>query len=145
MRAYQLPKIAAGIDELVEVDRPVPKPLYRQVLVKVMACSLNYRDLLIARGGYHLPVRENVVPLSDGAGEVVEADPGVTRVKAGDQVAGCFFQRWSGGAPSLDLRVSALGGSLNGMLICCSSRMLGSGNWVCGPCWRRIFRGRARM
>ena len=58
MRAYQLPKIAAGNDELVEVDRPMPKPLYRQVLVKVMACSLNYRDLLIARGGYHLPMRE---------------------------------------------------------------------------------------
>jgi len=116
MRAYQLPKIAAGIEELVEVDRPMPKPLYRQVLVKVMACSLNYRDLLIARGGYHLPVRENVVPLSDGAGEVVEVGPGVTRVKAGDRVASCFFQRWSGGAPSLDLQVSALGGSLNGML-----------------------------
>jgi NADPH:quinone reductase-like Zn-dependent oxidoreductase len=116
MRAYQLPKIAAGIEELVEVDRPMPKPLYRQVLVKVMACSLNYRDLLIARGGYHLPVRENVVPLSDGAGEVIEVGPGVTRVKAGDRVAGCFFQRWNGGAPSLDLQVSALGGSLNGML-----------------------------
>ncbi len=63
-----------------------------------------------------MPVRENLVPLSDGAGEVVEVGLGVTRVKVGDRVAGCFFQRWSGGVPSLDLQASALGGRLDGML-----------------------------
>ena len=68
MRVYQLPKGGAGIDALTVADRPVPKPLYRQVLVKVAACSLNYRDLLIVRGGYRAVVRENVIPLSDGAG-----------------------------------------------------------------------------
>ncbi len=72
MRAYQLPKVGAGIDALVIVDRPVPKPLYRQVLVKVAACSLNFRDLSIVRGRYHMQARDNVIPLSDGAGEVVE-------------------------------------------------------------------------
>jgi len=116
MRAYQLPKGGAGIDALAIVDRPTPKPLYRQVLVKVVACSLNYRDLGIVRGTYRMPVRENVVPLSDGAGEVVEVGPGVTRVKAGDKVAGCFFQRWAGGEPSPTLQASALGGALDGML-----------------------------
>jgi NADPH:quinone reductase-like Zn-dependent oxidoreductase len=116
MRAYQLPKGGAGVDALAVVDRPVPKPQYRQVLVKVAACSLNYRDLGITRGTYRMPVRENVVPLSDGAGEVIEVGPGVTRVKTGDKVAGCFFQRWVGGEPSPTLQASALGGALDGML-----------------------------
>src|SRR5215510_14204412 len=101
MRAYQLPKGGAGIEALVKVERPEPKPAYRQVLVKVKACSLNFRDLGIVRGSYRMPIRENVIPLSDGAGEVIETGPGVTRVKVGDRVAGCFFQRWAGGeAPS---------------------------------------------
>jgi NADPH:quinone reductase-like Zn-dependent oxidoreductase len=116
MRAYQLPKGGAGIDALTQVERPVPKPLYRQVLVKVGACSLNYRDLGIVRGTYRMPVRDNLIPLSDGAGEVVEAGPGVVRVKAGDKVAGCFFQRWPGGDLGPRVHASALGGSIDGML-----------------------------
>jgi NADPH:quinone reductase-like Zn-dependent oxidoreductase len=116
MRAYQLAKAGAGIESLAIVERPIPKPLHRQVLVKVIACSLNYRDLGIVRGSYRAPVRENLVPLSDGAGEVVETGPGVTRVKTGDKVAGCFFQRWAGGEPSPHVHASALGGSIDGML-----------------------------
>src|SRR5688500_296603 len=97
MRAYQLPKGGAGIDALTKIERPTPKPGHRQVLVKVAACSLNFRDLGIVRGTYRMAVPENIVPLSDGAGEVVEVGPGVKRAKAGDKVAGCFFQRWPGG------------------------------------------------
>ena len=116
MRAYQLPKGGAGIDALTKVERPQPKPAYRQVLVKVAACSLNFRDLGIVRGTYRMPVRENIVPLSDGAGEVVETGAGVTRVKVGDKVAGCFFQRWPGGEPPPDVQAGALGGGTDGML-----------------------------
>jgi NADPH:quinone reductase-like Zn-dependent oxidoreductase len=116
MRAYQLPKGGAGIDALVKVERPDPKPAYRQVVVKVKACSLNFRDLGIVRGTYRMPVRENLIPLSDGAGEVIEVGPGVTRVKAGDRVAGCFFQRWVGGEAPADVHASALGGGIDGML-----------------------------
>ena len=116
MRAYQLPKGGAGIDALVKVERPDPKPAYRQVMVKVKACSLNFRDLGIVRGTYRMPVRENLIPLSDGAGEVIEVGPGVTRVKVGDHVAGCFFQRWLGGEPPADVHASALGGGIDGML-----------------------------
>jgi NADPH:quinone reductase-like Zn-dependent oxidoreductase len=116
MRAYQLPKSGAGIDALVQAERPEPKPAHRQVLVKVKACSLNFRDLAITRGTYRVPVRENLVPLSDGAGEVIETGAGVNRVKAGDRVAGNFFQRWSGGEPSADAHKSALGGGIDGML-----------------------------
>ena len=114
MRAYRLQ--AAGIDGLAEVELPMPKPGPRQVLVKVAACSLNYRDLAIALGTYRMPTKPDLIPLSDGAGEVVEVGPGVTRVKAGDRVAGCFFQRWFAGPPAADTHVSALGGGLDGML-----------------------------
>src|ERR1700688_5334991 len=116
MRAYQLPKGGGGIESLTRVDLPEPKPQHRQVLVKVAACSLNFRDLGIVRGTYRMPVRDKIVPLSDGAGEVVEVGGGVTRVKAGDKVAGCFFQRWFGGEPAPDAHKCALGGGIDGML-----------------------------
>lgn len=116
MRAYQLPRGGAGIEALARVDLPEPKPEHRQVLVKVGACSLNYRDLGIVRGTYRMPVRDKVIPLSDGAGEVVAIGGGVTRVKVGDKVAGNFFQRWPGGEPSQTVQASALGGSIDGML-----------------------------
>jgi NADPH:quinone reductase-like Zn-dependent oxidoreductase len=115
MRAYQLPK-ATGIASLTKVDLPTPKPAHRQVLVKVAACSLNFRDLAIVLGTYRMGSRPNLIPLSDGAGEVVEVGPGATRVKTGDRVAGNFFQRWSGGPPPADSHASALGGAIDGML-----------------------------
>ncbi len=116
MRAYQLPKGGAGIDALTKVERPNTKPANRQVLMKVAACSLNCRDLAIARGTYRVPVRENIVPLSDGVGEVTDIGAGVRRVKVGDKVVGNFFQRWTGGAPPADTHQSALGGGIDGML-----------------------------
>src|SRR5438128_3116695 len=116
MRAYQLPKGGAGIDALTRVERPKPAPGHRQVLVKVAACSLNFRDLGIVRGTYRMPSKENVIPLSDGAGEVVEVGDAVTRVKVGDKVAGNFFARWPGGEPPLDVQSTALGGAIDGML-----------------------------
>jgi NADPH:quinone reductase-like Zn-dependent oxidoreductase len=116
MRTYLLPKGGAGVDALVQAERPEPKLAHRQVLVKVKACSLNFRDLAIVRGTYRMPIGENIVPLSDGAGEVIETGPGVTRVKVGDRVAGNFFQRWPGGEPTADSHKSALGGGIDGML-----------------------------
>jgi NADPH:quinone reductase-like Zn-dependent oxidoreductase len=116
MRVWQLPKGGAGINALTQAERPNPKPSHRQVLVKVAFGSLNYRDLGIVRGTYRMAVRDNIVPLSDGAGEVVEIGSGVTRVKVGDKVAGCFFQRWPGGEPPPDVQQSALGGGTDGML-----------------------------
>jgi NADPH:quinone reductase-like Zn-dependent oxidoreductase len=115
MRAFQLPQ-GTGIDALVKIDLPEPKPAHRQVLIKVAACSLNFRDLAIVLGRYRMPTKPNVIPLSDGAGEVVEIGLGVTRVKVGDRVAGNFFQRWYGGHASADTQASALGGSIDGML-----------------------------
>jgi NADPH:quinone reductase-like Zn-dependent oxidoreductase len=115
MRAYILPK-RTGIDDLTLVERDVPKPGPREVLVRVRACSLNFRDLAILLGTYRAPVRENVVPLSDGAGEVVEVGAGVTRLKKGDRVAASFFPRWMGGPIRAEKVERALGGSADGML-----------------------------
>src|SRR5919204_3899712 len=112
MRAYQLMQ-GTGIDGLVKTELPTSKPGAGQVLVKVAACSLNFRDLAIAIGTYRMPVKPNLIPLSDGAGEVVEIGAGVTRVKVGDRVAGCFFQRWPGGHARSDTQASALGGSID--------------------------------
>src|SRR5258708_21523241 len=115
MRAYQLPQ-PTGIDALVEVDLPMPKPGPRQVLVKVAACSLNFRDLAIALGTYRMPTKPSLVPLSDGAGEGIDVGAGVTSLNVGDRVASCFFQRWIGGPPDADTHLSALGGGIAGML-----------------------------
>jgi len=115
MRAYRLTKVG-DIDGLLEIDLPTPKPAYRQMLVKVAACSLNYRDLAIVLGRYRAGSKPDLIPLSDGAGEVVEVGPGMTRFKPGDRVASCFFQRWSGGRPERDTQASALGGAIDGML-----------------------------
>ena len=115
MRAYQLAQ-PGGIEALAKVEVPTPKPGRGQVLVRVAACALNFRDLAICLGMYRVPVKPNLIPLSDGAGEVVEVGADVSRVKPGDLVASCFFQRWPGGQPWPDTQASALGGSIDGML-----------------------------
>jgi NADPH:quinone reductase-like Zn-dependent oxidoreductase len=68
----------------------------RDVLVRMRAFSLNYRDLMMARDQYPLPTKPDLIPLSDGAGEVVEVGSAVTRFKPGDRVASNFHQRWVG-------------------------------------------------
>ncbi len=115
MRAYELQ--APGIDSLAIAERPSPKPGPGQVLVRIRAASLNYRDLLIARGGYGRGMKPlPLVPLSDGAGEVVETGAGVTRLQVGDRVAGNFFQTWVDGPFEADKGGSALGGAIDGVL-----------------------------
>ena len=79
MKAFELGK-NNGIDALTMVDRPMPNPGHGQVVVKMHAMSLNYRDLIIAKSA--MGKRETpVLPVSDGAGEVAEIGPGVTRVR----------------------------------------------------------------
>lgn len=86
------------------------------VLVRMKAASLNFRDLLIAKGLYSRNLKLPLVPLSDGAGEVIAVGSAVTRFKPGDRVTPCFMQRWISGALSKDAVKSALGGAVNGVL-----------------------------
>jgi NADPH:quinone reductase-like Zn-dependent oxidoreductase len=93
------------------------RPSPREIAVRVRACSLNYRDLKVATGSYPKGVmKEPLIPLSDGVGEVVEAGPGVTRVKPGDRVAAIFSQRWLGGRVDPAAGACSLGGQVDGML-----------------------------
>ncbi len=106
----------SGIDSLKRVHVDVPDPGYRQVLVRIRATSLNHRDLLIARGSYPTCNGKDVVPLSDGAGEVIAVGPDVSRFKAGDRVSGIFMQRWLGGEMHESYAASALGATEMGVL-----------------------------
>lgn len=115
MKAYEI-QSNAGVDALKLSDRPQPKPGNGQVLVKVRATSLNYRDLLVAEGNYGSGVQYPLIPMSDGAGEVVAVGEGVTRLKVGDRVAGIFFQDWIYAALTKEKMKSDLGGGIDGML-----------------------------
>ncbi|HEV7138817.1 MAG TPA: NAD(P)-dependent alcohol dehydrogenase [Steroidobacteraceae bacterium] len=95
---------------------PIPEPAHGEVLVRVRATSLNRRDVYVLKGQYPMPPRPTLVPLSDGAGDVVSVGSGVTRFKISDRVAGSFFQRWLKGRPDAEIHSSALGGQLDGML-----------------------------
>ena len=115
MKAYEV-RAATGLDGLVlNGDRPKPAPGHGEIVVRVQAASLNYRDQGVLRGIYGY-TRFPVIPLSDGAGEVVEAGTGVTGVRVGDRVAGTFFQTWTGGRMPADASRNSLGGQLDGML-----------------------------
>jgi NADPH:quinone reductase-like Zn-dependent oxidoreductase len=117
MKAYQL-KQPGSLNGLMQTDLLEPTPGPGEVLVRVHAVSLNYRDLMIVLGQYgrasDLPA--NLTPLSDGAGQVVAMGDGVTRVAVGDRVAGIFFQTWLHGSIRAAYHASALGGAINGML-----------------------------
>jgi NADPH:quinone reductase-like Zn-dependent oxidoreductase len=92
MKAYVMPPGCKGPDDLKLVDRPDPKPGPGQVRVRVRAASLNYRDQAAVTGRYFQQITRDTVPLSDGAGEVIEVGPGVLNLKVGDKVAGTFSQ-----------------------------------------------------
>jgi NADPH:quinone reductase-like Zn-dependent oxidoreductase len=100
MRAYQLIAGSNSLAGLRRCERPDLKPLATQILVRIKAASLNYRDLMIARGHYMGgPVAADTIPLSDGAGEVTAVGAAVTRFRVGERVAGTFFRQWIDGAP----------------------------------------------
>jgi NADPH:quinone reductase-like Zn-dependent oxidoreductase len=114
MKLYEI-RETKGIESVVKVEREVPKPGLGEVLIRVHAVSLNYRDLLIAQGRYARAMKLPLIPMSDGAGEVVDTGAGVTRVKRGDRVAGIFMQGWLNGDVSASVARTSLGGSIDGM------------------------------
>jgi NADPH:quinone reductase-like Zn-dependent oxidoreductase len=115
VRAYEV-RETTGIDAIVlNPDRPKPEPAHGEILIRVRATSLNYRDHGVARGIYGY-TKFPVIPLSDGAGEVVELGSGVTQFDVGDRVASTFFRDWTGGAYPRDAGRNSLGGMFDGML-----------------------------
>ncbi len=105
-----------GVDGLALVDKPVPKPGTGEVLVRLKAATLNYRDLLTVKGGYGSRQKFPLVPVSDGAGVIEAVGAGTREFAPGDRVIGSFFQSWFGGEPGEAKMSAALGGSVDGVL-----------------------------
>jgi NADPH:quinone reductase-like Zn-dependent oxidoreductase len=115
MKVYEVQKGATSIDGLRPAERPDPQPGPREVLIRIRATSLNYRDQMVVTGNYFGgPVSRNLIPLSDGAGEVAAVGAEVSRFKTGDRVVGTFFQTWISGP--MTERHPALGSPLDGTL-----------------------------
>ncbi len=116
MRLYRLPK-TTGIDDLTLVEEATPRPGRGQILIRMRAASLNYRDLMVATGRFSQgDAPSALIPLSDGAGEVAEIGADVDRVRVGDRVAPIFTQAWLGGELKAEYNLTALGGNLDGVL-----------------------------
>ena len=105
-----------GIDAIQVVETPDPTPGPGEVLVRMRAVSLNYRDMLMVAGMYGRMSSGTgaITPFSDGCGIVEAVGPGVTRMQPGDRVATMFFQRWISGPPNLDKLSSSLGSPIPG-------------------------------
>ena len=114
MKVYEIPPNPSRVEDLRAAERPEPKPGPYDVLVRIRAAALNYRDHAIITGTYSYKLERPTIPLSDGAGEVVSVGSAVTRFKAGDRVIPTFFQIWIDGAPPKNR--AALGAPLDGTL-----------------------------
>lgn len=115
MKVFQI-KDDWSMDHLTLAEMPKPEPGYGEVLLRMKAASLNYRDLLVPVRGYGahtgtLPL----IPVSDGVGEVAAVGGGVGRVDVGDRVCPLMVQRWIAGPPTAE-RLVTLGGPLDGVM-----------------------------
>jgi len=114
MKAWRIAKF--GIENLELADLPEPRPKAGEVLIRVHAVSLNFRDLMVVLGKYNPKMHLPRIPASDGAGEVIAVGEGVTRFRTGDRVAGIFMQNWIDGPADATKIRGALGGDIDGML-----------------------------
>lgn len=106
-----------SIDNLTLTQRPEPAPGPKQVLVRLQSASLNYRDLLVPQRGYGaLTGTLPLIPISDGAGEIVAIGAGVSRVAVGDRVCPLMIQKWISGTPTTPTITATLGGPLDGVM-----------------------------
>jgi NADPH:quinone reductase-like Zn-dependent oxidoreductase len=114
MRAYQINEF--GIEKLTLAELEKPEPKSNEVLIKIHAASLNYRDLMMVKGTYNPKLKMPIIPFSDGAGEVVAIGEKVAKWKIGDRVCPIFMQGWTDGAIETSKARTALGGDLDGCL-----------------------------
>jgi len=106
-----------GIQNLKISVRPDPTPGPGQVLLRMRASSINYRDPIVPERGYGSQSGElPLIPVSDGVGDVIEVGAGVTRVKVGDRACPAYFQTWISGEPNANRLTHSLGGPLDGTM-----------------------------
>jgi len=111
-----------GIDALNLIDRDIPTPGPGEILVRLKANAINYRDLATIKNVGARGIGAPRIPNSDGAGIVEEIGTGVTEFRVGDRVVGTFFQNWISGPIHDDVMASALGGAIDGVL--CENALL---------------------
>jgi NADPH:quinone reductase-like Zn-dependent oxidoreductase len=115
MRAVEVG--GSDLGSLSLVERPVPQPGPGEILLRVKAATLNYRDLAILKGSYWPDHARPYVPASDASGEVVAVGAGVTRFKVGDRAVPTYVQGWIDGRPTPEQRTGrTLGVPLDGVL-----------------------------
>lgn len=115
MRAMQI--CSAGLTDFRLSEQPIPRPGKHEILVRIRAASLNYRDLVVLKGIYKPNITFPFVPLSDACGEVIEVGSEVTRFKIGDRVVPTFIQGWPSGVPIAERRADwTLGWPRTGVL-----------------------------
>lgn len=114
MQAYELEPAAAN-GALHAVERPIPIPGRDEVLIRLGAASLNYRDLLVARNFYG-SAPGPLIPLSDGAGTITATGVDVPAERIGERVATAFFPDWVDGPITAPARARSFGANLDGML-----------------------------
>ncbi|MHA7847490.1 zinc-dependent alcohol dehydrogenase family protein [Serratia sp. D1N4] len=115
MQSYRFEQFG-NLDHLALHQEDMPVPQAREVLVRVRATSLNYRDLAIIKGQYTLPSSPGNIPLSDAAGEVIQVGERVERFKVGDRVVNSFTPRWFGGDFQASARDELYGSDRDGWL-----------------------------
>jgi NADPH:quinone reductase-like Zn-dependent oxidoreductase len=115
MRAVEAP--AFSIESLRLAERPIPSPRRGEILLRIKAASLNYRDLSVLSGKYLPDLPLPYVPASDACGEVVEVGEEVTRFRVGERVVPLYIQGWYAGLPTAEMRSRrTLGAPLAGVL-----------------------------
>ena len=106
-----------GIDSLALVELPAPGPLAPgQIRVAMRAASVNYRDLLVLSGALRSVTLPDLIPCSDGVGEVIEVASEVWRVRVGDRVALTFNPDWIGGPWQASPGAAGRGGAIHGVM-----------------------------
>jgi NADPH:quinone reductase-like Zn-dependent oxidoreductase len=115
MQAYRLLP-GAGIAGLERFDAPNPTPGAYDVLVRIHAVSLNYRDLMFARGNYINIPNHPLIPVGDGAGEVIAVGERVSRFRPGDRVVNTYFPGWIDGIPTPEKTAVSFGTHTEGVL-----------------------------
>ena len=116
MKAYRLDD-STGLDDLRLHDEDEPRPQRGELIVRVHAASLNFRDIAMVRDKYPLPHAKGLIPLSDAAGEVLEVGEGVDAFKVGDRVMSTFHPRWYGGRVPPDVFKYGYGSEIDGWLV----------------------------
>jgi len=116
VRAYRFDAFN-GLEDLRMREEDDPRPQRGELLIRIHAVSLNFRDIAMLRGRYPRAYRKGLIPVSDAAGEVIEIGDGVEAFKVGDRVMGAFHPRWFGGDMPSTIAGDSYGSDKDGWLV----------------------------